>query len=132
VLIYLDANIVIYAVENPAGFGAKALARIEAISRSDQIALSELTRLECCSFPLRNADFSLLRLYDGFFQRPDVTILPITTNVFRRACLLQAMHDFSTVDSIHLAAAFENGCHIFLTNDPRLSRCADVTVEVLS
>ena len=79
-LIYLDTNIVIYAVENPAVFGVQALARLKAISATDRIALSELTRMECCNYPLRQSDFALLRLYDGFFSRPDVAILPTTTN----------------------------------------------------
>jgi predicted nucleic acid-binding protein len=61
-----------------------------------------------------------------------VSLLPMTTNVFRRATLLQAIHDFGTVDAIHLATAIENGCDVFLTNDSRLSRCRDLTVEVLA
>ena len=80
-LVYLDTNIVIYAVENPPVFGAKAAARLRAISVSDQIALSELTRTECCSYPLAKADFALFRsfLRDGFSS---VQMLP--------SCLLQA------------------------------------------
>ncbi len=66
-LIYLDSNIVIYAVESPAVFAPWAQARLQAISNSDQVAVSDLTRMECCSFPLRQANFALLRLYDGFF-----------------------------------------------------------------
>jgi predicted nucleic acid-binding protein len=131
VLIYLDTNIVIYAVENPAVFGGRALARLQAIAATDRIALSELTRMECCNYPLRHANFRLLRLYDSFFLRPDVTILPIPGNVFRRATVIQAMHDFATVDSIHLATAVENGCQIFLTHDNRLHRFTDLTVEIL-
>src|SRR5438132_5969973 len=54
VLIYLDTIIVIYAVEIPAVFGASAQSRLQAISRSDHIALSPLTRMECCNHPLRH------------------------------------------------------------------------------
>ena len=67
-LIYLDTNIVIYAVENPAVFGPRADARLQAIAASDHVAVSELTRTECCSYPLRHADFALLRRYDNFFR----------------------------------------------------------------
>jgi len=132
VLIYLDTNIVIYAVENPAVFGASAQARLQAISRSDLIALSPLTRMECCNYPLRHANFALLRRYDAFFLRSDVMILPISSQVFRVATVIQAMHDFATVDAIHLATALDNGCEIFLTHDMRLSRCTDLTIEVLT
>jgi predicted nucleic acid-binding protein len=131
VLIYLDTNVVIYVVEDPAAFGPRARSRLRAISAADRVALSELTPTECCSYPLRQADFALLRLYDGFFLRPDVLVVPITTNVFRRATVIQALHDFSTVDAIHLATAVENGCQVLLTNDSRLSRFTDLAVEVL-
>ena len=131
-LIYLDSNIVIYAVENPAIFGPRASARLQAISQTDRIAVSELTRLECCSHPLRHANFALLRTYDGFFARPDVTVLPIADRFIRRATLIQAVHDFATIDSIHLAMAVENGCQLFLTHDQRLNSFTDVTVEVLA
>ena len=130
-LIYLDTNIVIYAVENPAVFGQRAQARLSAISRADRIAASELTRMECCNYPLRTADFALLRRYDAFFARPDVTLLPVSDAIIRRATMIQAQYDFATVDAIHLALAVENGCQIYLTNDHRLDRCTDLTVEVL-
>jgi len=41
------------------------------------------------------------------------------------------MHKFKLGDSIHLAAAVEAGCDRFLTNDTRLSKFPDITVEVL-
>ena len=109
----------------PSGFWPDGVATLASHPAADQIAVSELTRTECCNYPLRHANFPLLRLYDEFFLRPDVIILPITSNVFRRATLIQAMHGFGTIDSIHLATAFEHGCQIFLTHDSRLSRCTD-------
>ena len=32
----------------------------------------------------------------------------------------------------HLAAAIESGCDLFLTNDHRLARCTDLSVELLT
>jgi predicted nucleic acid-binding protein len=34
-------------------------------------------------------------------------------------------------DAIHLAAAIETGCDVFLTNDNQLANFLDITVEVL-
>jgi predicted nucleic acid-binding protein len=129
---YLDTNIVIYAVENPVVFGTKALTRLQqGLGSGERFAVSELTRLECCSYPLRKADFVLLRLYDGFFLRPDISILPFGTNVFRRATVIKAAHGFGTVDSLHLAVAVECGCQVFLTHDLRLATFPDLLVEAL-
>ena len=46
VLIYLDSNIVIYMIEQPAQFGLRASARLAALTTAgDDIVVSELTRL---------------------------------------------------------------------------------------
>ena len=53
-LVYLDSVIVIYAVEGPASFQARATARIAALSAAgDQVAISDLTSLECRIKPIR-------------------------------------------------------------------------------
>lgn len=39
---------------------------------------------------------------------------------------------FKLPDALHLAAAIEHGCGLFLTNDAKLANCTDITVEVLS
>jgi predicted nucleic acid-binding protein len=41
------------------------------------------------------------------------------------------MHNFATVDALHLATAIEHGCQVFLTHDNRLARCTDLIVEML-
>ena len=45
--------------------------------------------------------------------------------------MIRGRYRFKTPDSIHLAAAVESGCQLFLTNDVRLNRFTDLTVEVL-
>jgi predicted nucleic acid-binding protein len=72
-----------------------------------------------------------LAVYDGFFARPDVTLIPIDAAVFDRATTIRARHNHSLPDSLHLAAAIAGGCDRFLTNDHRLVGFSDVAVEVL-
>jgi hypothetical protein len=62
VLIYLDTNVVNYAVEAPAGFGPRAKAFLTgAVARGDQLAVSDLTRLECRVSPLARGDAECAR-----------------------------------------------------------------------
>jgi predicted nucleic acid-binding protein len=58
-------------------------------------------------------------------------MVPLTTTVYDRATVIRAMYGIKTLDAIHLAAAVEGGCNLFLTNDARLSSFHDLTVEVL-
>ena len=81
--------------------------------------------------PLRLGNAVRLADYDNLFGQPNVERVSITTAVFDRATLIRATHNFKLADSLHLAAAIEGGCDRFLTNDTRLSRCTDITVEVL-
>lgn len=108
------------------------LPRLTAVAvAGNQIAVSDLSRLECRVKPIRMGDAAVLAVYDGFFARPDVTKVPINTAVFDRATTIRAIHRYSLPDSLHLAAAIAGGCGRFLTNDHRLAGFPDIPVEVL-
>jgi predicted nucleic acid-binding protein len=131
-LIYCDSVILIYLMDHTGPFQARAASRIAALrAAGDQIVASDLVRLECRVRPIRRGDTAVLAAFDGFFGRPDVQILPLTTAIYDRATIIRATHNFNTTDSMHLAAAAESGCHRFLTNDTRLSRFPDLPVEIL-
>lgn len=131
-LIYCDSVILIYFFDHTGPFHGRAVARLSALrTAGDLVADSDLTRLECRMKPIRLGNASALPLFDGFFAQPDVRLVPITTAVFDRATVIRAIHNFKTVDALHLAAAVEAGCDRFLTNDARLSAFTDIPVEVL-
>jgi predicted nucleic acid-binding protein len=130
-LIYFD-SVIIHLFDHTGPLQARAVARLALLQGAgDSIGATDLTRLECRVQPLRMGDATRLAVFDAFFARPDVQLLPITTAVFDRATQLRAAHNFKLGDSLHLAAAIEGRCDRFLTNDARLSRCPDIPVEVL-
>jgi predicted nucleic acid-binding protein len=132
VLIYLDSNVVIYLIEQPAQFGPRALARLTvAKAAGDSLVVSQLTRLECRSNAVAQGDRNLLHQYDAFFQRAVVRVVPLSDAVVERATDIRGRHRFKTPDALHLAAAVEAGCQSFLTNDLRLSRFPNLTIELL-
>jgi predicted nucleic acid-binding protein len=131
-LIYCDSVILIYWLDHTGPFQLLAENRMTALQKAgDRIAISDLTRLECRVGPLKRKDVSALGAFDSFFARPELKLLPLTSTVFDRATQMRADLGFKTPDALHLAAAIEAGCDRFLTNDNRLSRCTDITVEVL-
>lgn len=131
-LIYCDSVILIYWMDQIGPFHLRAHNRILALQASgDRVAVSDLTRLECRVGALRRRDAITLAAFDNFFARADVHKLPLPTAAFDRATQLRADLGFKTADALHLAAAIEGGCDRFLTNDLRLNRCTDITVEVL-
>ena len=131
-IIYWDSVITIYLLDHTGSFQARARARLATLEKAgDQIAVSDLTRLECRIKPIRTGDAASLAQFDAFFARPDVQRVPLSTAVYDRATLLRATYNFKLGDSLHLAAAIEAGCDLLLTNDHRLSKCTEIRIEVL-
>src|SRR5438093_520846 len=132
-MVFLDANPIIYYVEQPPIWGAKAKTRITAlVAAGERLAASDLVRMECLVGPLKKGDAKLVTDFRSFFASPDVQVLSVTAAVCDRAAALRAAHGFKPLDSLHLAAAVEHGCTLFLTNDGRLSSFPDIPIEVLS
>jgi uncharacterized protein len=131
-LVYLDTVICIYAVEGAPSFQASARARLATMrSAGDQPTISDLTWLECCVKPIRLGDAVALANMEAFLTGSDVVRVPLPTAVYERACRIRATHNHKLADALHLAAAVESGCGMFLTNDHRLSSFPDIPVVVL-
>ncbi|HYT92974.1 MAG TPA: PIN domain-containing protein [Gemmataceae bacterium] len=131
-IVFLDTNIVIYAVESDPTFGARAQKRIAtALAAGDSLMVSDLVRMECLVHPLRTGDTVLLGQFRTFFARPEVQVVAITAAVCDRAAQIRATHKFKPMDALHLAAAVEHGANVFLTADARLNAFTGLTVEVL-
>src|SRR5260370_1233972 len=75
---------------------------------------------------------ALLAIFDAFFAASDVKVLPLTAGVCDRAALIRARYRYKLGDALNLAAAVEEGCDVFVTNDIRLSAYADIPIEILS
>jgi len=130
---YLDSVIVIYAVEGPPPFQARAQARLASLRAvGDQPVVSDLTWLECRVKPIQLGNAVVLADFDQFLTTPDIVRLDLPTAVFQRATLIRAQYNFKLADALHLATALEGGCDSFLTNDLRLQAFPDIPIEVLS
>lgn len=131
-VIYLDSVILVYYFDYAGPFNIRATGRLAAAAAAgDSVAVSDLVRLECRVKHIRTGDAARLAVFDSYFAKADVQLIPFTTAVFDQATLIRATHHFKLGDSLHLAAAVVGGCDRFLTNDGRLSTFKGVPVEVL-
>jgi predicted nucleic acid-binding protein len=127
--LYLDAAPVIYAVEQVAPFFPVVDARLST-SGTVRVA-SDLTRMECRVKPVREGNADLLKDYDDFFAYAVMEIVALSREVMDRATEIRARYRFKTPDAVHLAAAVMTSCDMFLTNDHRLDRFPDISIEVV-
>ncbi len=145
-LYYLDTVIVIYAVEGNPADQQRALNHLDALEQAGhpghRFVISEFTRTECL-VPVLGLDAGQ-RLSDffRFFHGPNLRILALTAAIHSRASAIRGGHTYTAIppaqprryglaDAVHLAAAIEFGCDVFLTNDNQLANFPDITVEGL-
>jgi predicted nucleic acid-binding protein len=134
-IVCLDTNCVVYLLENHPIWGPEVMTRLAAArAAGDQLAVCDLARAECLLGPMRTGDAALLADYQRFFASPTVQMLPLTPAVCERAAQVRIASGlrFKLPDALHLAAAIEPGCGLFLTNDAALARCTAIAVEVLT
>lgn len=131
--VFLDTNIIIYLIEQTPVFGLLAANRVQSlIGEGERLVVSDLVRMECRVRPLRTNDEITLSAFDGYFASDDVEVIPVTGAVCNRAAAIRATYRLSPMDSLHLAAAVEHGCRLFLTQDSRLEEFRDIAIEILS
>lgn len=133
-ILYLDANAIIYSIEGVSGLRQAALRWIEETEASPEgvMVTSRLSMLECRVKPRRESDHEGLARFDGFFGREKLVVVDVSARVIERATKLRAAHGFRTPDALHLATALLEGAQIFLTGDTNLTRCPGIKVEVLN
>ena len=132
--VYLDANVVIYFVEQHPRFFPVLLQHMFDANGTEQVACvtSDLCRLEVRVLPLREDDISLLKRYDAFFSTLHTHAAPLSREVFDLATQLRADHRLKTPDALHLAAALQSGCDEFWTLDDRLNCAAQHRLSVIN
>lgn len=99
-IIFLDANLIIYAVEAHAILGIPAMTRIAgAEAVGDTFMISDLVRMECLVLPIRLGKAMVEAQFLAFFARPDVTTVGITPAVCDRATRIRAVRNFKAMDA---------------------------------
>lgn len=130
--VYVDANVVIYAIERIEPYRTLVEPLWQAASAGDiTIITSELTWLETLTKPLRDQDFQLEALFRAFLSAQEVTLLPATLPLWEQAARLRGL-GLKTPDALHAATALGQQCALFITNDPIFRRVPNLTVVVLA
>ena len=131
-LVFLDANVVIYTVEQPPDLGPRALEHVRRLLlEGHRLLVSQLVRMECLAQPFTAGDARVLADYEAFFGSEFVTVADITGPVCERAARLRARHKLQALDALHFATAIEAGCEAFLTNDVRLPEVGGIRLVML-
>ena len=131
--VYADAQIAIYTVDRHPLYGPVCDPLWQAAQNGViTIITSELTLMETLVGPLRNGDTALATLRENLWHKPNVRMLPITSDILREASRLRAsIPALKTPDAIHAATALLHGCVLFVTNDIGFKRVPGLSLAIL-
>lgn len=117
--IYLDSNMVIYAIEGMAKFAAQIQPILDAMDGGEIfVVTSELTLAEVLVGPIKAGNFPVQQTYRAFLTTTSIVeIIPITRPILEEAARLRATTRLKLPDAIHLATALHLQCDSFVTND---------------
>jgi len=132
--IYLDANIIIYAVEGFIDYANNIQALLMAMDNAEMVAVtSELTLAETLVKPLKDGKTKIQQAYRDFLQTTAVfEVIPISREILESAASLRATTLFKLPDAIHYATAQQQSCDTFLTNDLRLKTAGVANIKFIS
>jgi predicted nucleic acid-binding protein len=129
--VYLDTNIIIYAVEEPSPMSAGQTALFEGMDDGSIAAItSELSLAECLVYPLISEDTKLASAYERFLRGGTVLeLVPVDRHILIAAAHVRALTNVKLPDAIHVATAANARATVFLTGDKRIKAPAGLIVE---
>lgn len=142
-LYYLDTVVVIFAVEGNPADQQRALHHLAGLEQAGhRFAISDFSLTECLVPVFGVGGGQRLSDFFRFFHGPNLRTVALTAAMHTRASAIRGSYAYPATppaqprryglaDAIHLAAAIESDCDVFLTNDNQLSNFPDITVEML-
>ena len=119
--IYLDANVLIYFVEDTGELGARIGEIIDnAIQHDKHLVISEVAIAECLYGAFKRRSSELAETYrEMFYDIALFELAPINGERVIAAAKIGAEKGLKLVDAIHFSTALETKCSVFVTNDGR-------------
>jgi predicted nucleic acid-binding protein len=133
--VYLDANTLIYAVENVPVLGDRMRALFQRIDAGELRGVtSEPSLAETLVKPLRDGARITALAYERLIDPAGrLGVVPVSRPILVKAAELRAAHAaLKLPDAIHAATALLHGCTTFLANDARFHSVSALPVLLLS
>ncbi|MGK7903294.1 MAG: type II toxin-antitoxin system VapC family toxin [Hormoscilla sp.] len=133
-IVYLDTNILIYALEGYPAFIQDLTQLFQSIDRGDLMAVtSELSLAEALVKPIKERNLAQQATYKQTIRNSlKLSVIPVRREVLVQAAELRAAVNLKLPDAIHAATALLTQCSTFLTNDQRFQVVPGLSVVLLS
>ena len=130
----LDTSVFIYFIEEDKKYIDIVAPIFEAIDEERLSAVtSGITLLETLVIPLRANDNKLANQYEQLLsESKGLTLVNLDSDLLRKGAYLRASLQIKTPDALQIAAALQENCRVFVTNDRRLPHIAGLQILQLS
>ncbi|MBS0655069.1 MAG: PIN domain-containing protein [Verrucomicrobia bacterium] len=130
----LDTSVFIYFIEEDPHYIDIVTPIFEVIDVGLLSAVtSGITLLETLVVPLRKKDNVLALQYEQLLSESrGLKLLELDRHLLRKASELRATLHIKTPDALQIAAALQEGCTAFVTNDRRLPKISNLNILQLS
>ncbi|MEL6865665.1 MAG: PIN domain-containing protein [Bacteroidota bacterium] len=127
---FIDTAPFIYFIEDHPDFSDKVYQYLAAsLSNNDEFTTSVITLMEFGVKPEKENRQEVISQFEELLVELDIQLLVIDKAIARSAYQLRAKYDFlKAMDAFQLAAAIENQCQLFFTNDKKLKRVTEISV----
>lgn len=123
--VYFDTNILIYVLENSAGYAQACLPFFSGVARGELIGCTgEMSLAELLVQPMRRNDMVSMAKIRSLFDGDYFDVLPHDRKSLELAAHIRATQGLRMIDAIHTAAAIEGQCTFMLTHDKQIERHA--------
>ena len=122
--VYLDTNIFIYAVEEPASVSQysafikelfKYIDHGEITAITSELTLSELLVGAYIKSP------ELVEIYNELITDSDfLQVFSVDREILKQSALLRSLNKIALADAIHIATARENNAQVIISNDKKM------------
>jgi predicted nucleic acid-binding protein len=120
-LVALDANVVIYLLENVEPGASRAAAIVDAIESGEvRGSMSTVAQTEILVGPARSADPMIFELAAQELRELRVAKNPLTARIAEDAAWVRGQTGLRLPDAVHLATARASGATALVTNDRRI------------
>lgn len=132
--IYLDTNILIYAIEGYPDYVTALETLFDAVDAGNlTVFTSELTLAEVLVKPMQESDLNKQKIYADTLQDSEgLTVANVSREVLVEAAKIRANQRLKLPDAIHLATAVNLRCTTFLTNDSLFKGTSILPIVILA
>lgn len=126
--IFLDTAPIIYFLDADINYADKVEKIFsDFLERESQMVTSTITCTEYLTYPFRMGNSEKVDAFYEFLSDCDIPMCSIDADTARKAAQIRATYkDFKTMDCLQLAAAYMQGCDLFLTNDRQLCQFKEI------